>query len=32
MLFQIEKGLQGDSELAGGIMLKTWLGLVLEFH
>ena len=30
MLFRVAKGLvEGDSELAGGIMLKTWFGHVL---
>ena len=32
MLFRVAKGLQGDPEPAGEIMLKTWPGHVLEFH
>ena len=26
------KAIEGDLELAGGIMLETWPGRVLEFH
>ena len=32
MLFRVEKGLEGDPEFAGGIMLQTWPDRVLEFH
>ena len=32
MLFRVTKDLEGDSELAGGIMLKTWAGHVMQFH
>ena len=32
MLFRVAQGVEGDPELAGGIMLKTLHGHVLEFH
>ena len=32
MLFRVVKGLEGNPELAGGIMLKTWPCRVSEFH